>query len=96
MTYVTHYEKFLERNRVKSLYDSVEPCWLCGLSWARGDAISKWLGDWVHEPCKAARATSVASEGVRTELPDARGWADKPDTLVRTKGRGKNFKSHVA
>lgn len=61
---------------MKALYDSQEPCWLCGLSWARGDAISKWLGDWVHEPCKALQQASVASEGVRTELPEARGTAD--------------------
>jgi len=75
---------------VKSLYDSQSPCPLCGLSWARGDAIAKWLGDWVHEPCKAARVASMASRGERTALPDARGWADLPDNLVRTKGRGKS------
>jgi hypothetical protein len=66
---------------MKARYDSREPCWLCGLSWARGDAISKWLGDWVHEPCKAARAASVASEGVRAELPEARGWVDMEQTF---------------
>lgn len=81
---------------MKAKYASKEPCWLCGLPWAVGAPISKWLGDWVHEPCKALRAASVASEGVRTELPEARGWADRPDNLVRTKGRGKNFKSHIA
>lgn len=82
---------------MKSLYDSTpgNPCPLCGLSWARGDAISRWLGDWVHEPCKAARAASVALEGSTTVLPDARGWADMEDSLARTKGRGKNFRSKV-
>ena len=66
---------------MKSLYDSrpESPCVLCGLSWARGDAIGRWLGDWVHELCKAARAASVAAEGVTVELPEARGWADKKD-----------------
>lgn len=72
--------KNLREESVKSLYDSKpeSPCPLCGLSWARGDAISKWLGDWVHESCKAARAASRATEGVRTELPPARGGADRP------------------
>ena len=64
---------------MKAWYASDEPCWLCGLPWAPGASISMWLGDWVHEGCKAARAASVASEGVRTELPDARGYADKKD-----------------
>lgn len=80
---------------MKSRYDSVEPCPLCGLSWAAGAPISKWLGSWVHESCKAARAASVASEGVRMVLPDARGCADLPDTLARTKGRGKVFRAKV-
>lgn len=80
---------------MKAKYASKEPCWLCGLPWAPGAPIANWLGDWVHGGCKAARAASVASEGVRTELPDARGWADRPDSLVRTKGRGKNFRSKV-
>jgi hypothetical protein len=35
----------------------------------------------VHEPCKAARAASVASEGVRAELPEARGWVDMEQTF---------------
>lgn len=80
---------------MKAKYVSKEPCWLCGLPWALGAPISKWLGDWVHEGCKAARAASVALEGVRVELSDARGWADMPNTLVRTKGRGHNFRSKV-
>lgn len=66
---------------MKAKYASKEPCWLCGLPWALGAPISKWMGDWVHDPCKAARAASVASEGVRTELPDARGAADKPKVI---------------
>lgn len=45
-------------------------CWLCGSQWAAGAPISRWLGDWVHEDCKAAQAASVAAQGVRTELPD--------------------------
>ncbi len=81
------------RSRYASRPES--PCPLCGLPWTAGDPISKWLGKWSHESCKAARAASVASEGQRTTLPDARGWADEEDTLVRTKGRGKRFKSHV-
>lgn len=80
---------------MKSRYDSVTPCPLCGLPWAAGAPISKWLGDWVHEGCKALRRASVASGGVRTGLPDARGYADRPDNLVRTKGRGKNFRAFV-
>jgi hypothetical protein len=64
---------------VKAKYASEEPCWLCGLPWALGAPISKWLGDWVHEDCKAARAASVASEGVRTELPTV-----LPDPEVET------------
>lgn len=80
---------------MKSLYGSQSPCSLCGLSWARGDAIAKWLGNWVHEPCKAARVASVAPKGERTTLPDARGWADSEDRLVRTKGRGKLFRSKL-
>lgn len=68
----------------------------CGSAWLRGDLIEQWLGDWVHAACKAARRASVASEGVRTELPPARGWADTGDTLVRTKGRGKNFRTFIA
>ena len=66
---------------MKAKYASKEPCWLCGLPWAPGAPISKWMGDWVHEGCKAARAASVASEGVRTVLPDARGWADMEGTI---------------
>ena len=81
---------------MKSRYDSNIPCPLCGLSWAAGAPISRWLGDWVHEACKAARVASVTSEGQRSTLPDARGSADLEDRLVRTKGRGKRFRTRVA
>jgi len=66
---------------MKSHYDSrpEAPCPLCGLPWHRGDAISKWLGKWSHEACKALRMAAVASEGQRSTLPDARGYADKKD-----------------
>ena len=73
---------------MKAKYASKEPCWLCGLPWAPGAPIANWLGDWVHGGCKAARAASVASEGVRTELPDARGWADKPKQVSSRTIRG--------
>ena len=66
---------------MKAKWASKEPCWLCGLPWAPGAPIGMWLGDWVHGGCKAARAASVASEGVRTELPDARGAADRPKAV---------------
>lgn len=80
---------------MRSRYDSREPCSLCGLPWPAGEPISKWLGGWVHEGCKAVRAASMAAEGVRTELPDARGTADLKDMLVRTKNKGRNFRSKV-
>lgn len=51
-------------------------CPLCGLPWAAGEPIAKWLGKWSHEGCKAARQASIASEGKRTTLPDSRGTAD--------------------
>lgn len=96
MTYVT-YLKIFREEPMKSRYASKPdaPCPLCGLPWAAGAPISKWLGDWVHEPCKALKMASVASEGVRTVLPEARGWADTRDTLVRTPRRGKAFRSKV-
>lgn len=61
---------------MKSKFDGV--CPECGSVWLRGDLIEQWLGKWVHAACKAARRASVASEGVRTELPPARGGADRP------------------
>ena len=70
-------------------------CSICATEWGPGEPISKWLGRWAHEGCKAARAASMAAGGARTVLPDARGTADKEDNLVRTKGRGHNFRSHV-
>lgn len=68
---------------MKSRYASKPdaPCPLCGLPWAAGAPISKWLGDWVHEPCKALKMASVASEGVRTVLPEARGSVDLPQQV---------------
>lgn len=45
-------------------------CPLCGLPWAAGEPIAKWLGKWSHEGCKALRRASIASEGKRTTLPD--------------------------
>lgn len=37
----------------------------------------------------------MAAERVRTALPDARGTADLKDMLVRTKNKGRNFRSKV-
>lgn len=63
-------------------------CWLCGSQWAVGAPISRWLGDWVHEDCKAAQAASVAAQGVRTELPPAgRKGSDVQVTGKKTKNR---------
>lgn len=70
---------------MKSLYDSrpEAPCPLCGLPWARGEAIAKWLGDWVHEECKAAESHTGAVTVIEGEVTPNKPVAAGAKGLIR-------------
>jgi len=52
-------------------------CNLCASEYPAGELLVKWVGKWVHEPCRAVSAAAAA----RLELPDARGKADRPQAV---------------
>lgn len=54
-------------------------CSKCNEKIARGNEMVTLLGKWVHPECKAAHMAAVAE--TRTELPEHRGTADRPQWI---------------
>lgn len=63
-------------------------CRLCEESYEPGVRIGRWLGEEVHFDCRQAEIARRSAEGEKEDLPDARGWADKPQYMRPTRGRG--------
>lgn len=58
-------------------------CHLCDEEIAVGAPGARFLGKWVHDPCKALRVAEIAAQGRVEVLPEARGLADVAQTGVR-------------
>jgi hypothetical protein len=57
-------------------------CSLCSKRWGPGAHIGRWLGAEVHFSCRQNEIARRAAEGEAEQLPDARGWADKPARMM--------------
>lgn len=75
---------------IKAQYPGL--CRICGERYQVGDHIGRWLGHEAHFSCRQALIAQRAAEGDREDLPEARGWADRPSrTYVRGKQRQANL-----
>lgn len=62
-------------------------CHICDTDWEVGDRIGRWLGREAHFDCRQNLIAQRAAEGDAEELPEARGWADRPQMSAGKKGR---------
>lgn len=63
-------------------------CSLCGERYGPGVRIGRWLGDEVHFACRQEEMARRSAAGQTEALPEARGWADKPQYMKPRRGRG--------
>ena len=56
-------------------------CNLCEETIRAGAPGARFLGQWVHEECKAEKVAAIAAEGRRSTLPEARGWVDMEEHM---------------
>ena len=66
---------------MRSKYET--ECNLCEETIRVGASGARFLGQWVHEDCKAEEVAVIAEQGRRRVLPDARGLADVAQTGVK-------------
>lgn len=62
-------------------------CKICDQPWEPGAHIGRWLGDEVHFICRQGEIERRSAAGAVEELPEARGWADRPQMTAGKKGR---------
>lgn len=53
-------------------------CSLCGERYEPGVRIGRWLGGEVHFTCRQEEIARRSAAGQTEALPEARGWADRP------------------
>lgn len=58
-------------------------CDICNERWEPGERIGRWLGKHAHFSCRQALISERSVTKQVTELPEARGWADKPQRSHR-------------
>lgn len=62
-------------------------CRICNSKYEVGDKIGRWLGHEAHFDCRQAEIARRSAAGEAEELPEARGWADRPQMSAGKKGR---------